>query len=85
MFYRRHMLYCNIDSSRNSSKPDQRLPVTVLSRFPGAGKTILLNRVLNNCKGRRVAVTVNDMCEVDIDTDLVRAETLETNDRFGPH
>ncbi|GGB40111.1 GTP-binding protein [Oceanisphaera marina] len=44
-----------------------RLPVTVLSGFLGAGKTTVLNHILNNRLGLRVAVIVNDMSEVNID------------------
>ena len=43
----------------------ETLPVTVLSGFC-AGKTTLLNHILTNTTGMRVAMIVNDMSEINI-------------------
>jgi len=55
-----------------TKEEEQKIPVTVLSGYLGAGKTTILNHVLHNREGLKVAVIVNDLSEVNIDADLVR-------------
>ncbi len=49
-----------------------KVPITLLTGYLGAGKTTLMNHILSNQEGYRVAVIVNDIGEVNIDSSLIQ-------------
>lgn len=62
------------------------VPVLLLTGYLGSGKTTLLNRILNNRRGIRFAVIVNDIGEVNIDADLIARGGIvdQTDDSLVP-
>jgi G3E family GTPase len=50
---------------------DEKIPVTVLTGYLGAGNTTLLNRILSEDHGQKFAVIVNEVGDIGIDNDLV--------------
>ncbi len=62
------------------------IPVTVLTGYLGSGKTTVLNHVLANRQGLKVAVIVNDMGEVNIDASLIEkgGDVSQSDDSLVP-
>ena len=62
------------------------IPITLLTGYLGSGKTTLVNYVLNNQKGYKVAVIVNDIGEVNIDANLIQKGGVvnQTDDSLVP-
>ncbi|MGA0236491.1 MAG: CobW family GTP-binding protein, partial [Alphaproteobacteria bacterium] len=56
------------------TKQAKSLPVTVIGGYLGAGKTTLVNHLLRNANGRRLAILVNEFGNIAIDEDLIEAE-----------
>ena len=52
-------------------KPQEMVPVTILTGFLGSGKTTLLNRILQEQHGSRIAVIENEFGEAGIDNELL--------------
>ncbi|MEM8653662.1 MAG: GTP-binding protein [Pseudomonadota bacterium] len=56
----------------------KRLPLTVVGGYLGAGKTTLINRLLQAEHGLRLAVLVNDFGKINIDAALLRSARADT-------
>ncbi|MAH87142.1 MAG: cobalamin biosynthesis protein CobW [Kiloniella sp.] len=56
----------------------QKVPVTVVTGFLGAGKTSLIRHWLENAGGRRIALIVNEFGDVGVDGEILRGCGIES-------
>ena len=65
------------DEQLQAAQPDSRVPVTVVTGFLGSGKTTLVNRILGEQHGRKIAVIINEFGEISVDGQLVLTDDQE--------
>ncbi len=63
-----------MSKSQAFQNPDAPLPVTIVGGYLGAGKTTLINHLLRNADGKKLAILVNEFGELPIDSDLIEAQ-----------
>src|SRR6201988_4553956 len=54
-----------------------KIPATVVTGFLGAGKTTLIQNLLRNANGRRLALIINEFGETGVDGELVKGCKIE--------
>jgi len=56
----------------------QKIPATVVTGFLGAGKTTLIRNLLQNARGRRIALVINEFGDLGVDGDILAGCGVET-------
>jgi G3E family GTPase len=59
------------------------VPLLIVTGFLGAGKTTVLNRALGAQDRRRIAVIVNELGRIDIDTRLIKSRSGDVMELVG--
>lgn len=55
-----------------------KIPATVVTGFLGAGKTTLIRHMLQNAKGKRIALIINEFGDLGVDGDILKGCGDET-------
>jgi len=53
--------------------PTAKTPVTIVTGFLGAGKTTLVRHVIENARGRRLALVINEFGDVGVDGAILKS------------
>ena len=58
--------------------PLNKVPVTIVTGFLGAGKTTMIRHLLEQANGRRLALVINEFGDVGVDGDILRSCGIES-------
>ena len=61
----------SIDDLLHTAGVGREIPVTIITGFLGSGKTTLVNRILTEPHGKRIAVILNEIGDVNLDSEFV--------------
>lgn len=53
--------------------PFAKIPVTIVTGFLGAGKTTLVRHLVENARGRRLALVINEFGDVGVDREILKS------------
>lgn len=56
---------------------NKKIPITILTGFLGSGKTTLINRILQEDHGLRIAIVENEFGDSSIDANILRENSTE--------
>lgn len=51
----------------------EKIPATVITGFLGAGKTTMVRHILQNARGKRIALIINEFGDVGVDGEILKA------------
>src|SRR3546814_9152390 len=52
--------------------PKSKIPATVITGFLGAGKTSAIRHLLQNARGRRIALIINEFGDLGVDGEILK-------------
>lgn len=55
-----------------------KIPATVITGFLGAGKTTMIRNLLQNAKGKRIALIINEFGDLGVDGDVLKGCGIDT-------